>query len=206
MKIYILRHEDRTHDCTFFSPLTKIGLENSIKLIDILKKEKINTIYTSPFIRTLQTIYPYAKSNNIKLNIEYGMSEIHHEDIIAKKSVGINLPEYLAESFEYNPEYKTLIKSTDIVYPEKLHNVELRVKKVLLSVIMNNKGTDNNIILVSHQTFCITALKIVNKSNEMFKGKLTKYIENYEKGKACLIYDSNNSNNSQNYWTFRSLN
>ena len=119
MKIYILRHEDRTHDCTFFSPLTKIGLENSIKLIDILKKEKINTIYTSPFIRTLQTIYPYAKSNNIKLNIEYGMSEIHHEDIIAKKSVGINLPEYLAESFEYNPEYKTLIKSTDIVYPEK---------------------------------------------------------------------------------------
>ena len=40
MKLYILRHEDRTQDCSFFSPLTKEGLNNSIKLIDILKKKK----------------------------------------------------------------------------------------------------------------------------------------------------------------------
>ena len=35
MKIYILRHEDRTMDCTFFSPLTQKGLENAIDLIHI---------------------------------------------------------------------------------------------------------------------------------------------------------------------------
>ena len=58
MKIYLIRHEDRTMDLTFFSPLTKIGLENSVKLITTFEKEKINTIYSSPYIRTLQTIYP----------------------------------------------------------------------------------------------------------------------------------------------------
>ena len=58
MKIYILRHEDRTMDLTFFSPLTKNGLEKSVKLIDHLEKERINVIYSSPYIRTLQTIYP----------------------------------------------------------------------------------------------------------------------------------------------------
>jgi len=87
MKIYILRHEDRTQDCSFFSPLTKTGLNNSVKLIDYLKKEKITKIYCSPFIRTLQTIYPYAKNNNININLEYGLVEIHHQDLIPKKAV-----------------------------------------------------------------------------------------------------------------------
>ena len=66
MKLYILRHEDRTMDLTFFSPLTKNGLEKSIDLINYLEKEKINLIYSSPYIRTLQTIYPYSKIYNLK--------------------------------------------------------------------------------------------------------------------------------------------
>ena len=45
MKIYVLRHEDRTMDLTFFSPLTKNGLDNSIELIKHLEREKINIIY-----------------------------------------------------------------------------------------------------------------------------------------------------------------
>ena len=61
MKIYLLRHEDRTQDATFFSPLTKQGLENSVKLIKDLEKSNINIVYSSPFIRTLQTIHPYVK-------------------------------------------------------------------------------------------------------------------------------------------------
>jgi len=44
MRLYILCHEDKTQDATFFSPLTKQGLENSIKIIDDLKKEHINII------------------------------------------------------------------------------------------------------------------------------------------------------------------
>ena len=71
MKIYLLRHEDRTMDLTFFSPLTKNGLENSVELIKHLEKEKIDTIYSSPYIRTLQTIYPYSKKYNIKPFISF---------------------------------------------------------------------------------------------------------------------------------------
>ena len=36
MKLFILRHEDRTQDATFFSPLTKIGLDNSLNLMTFL--------------------------------------------------------------------------------------------------------------------------------------------------------------------------
>jgi 2,3-bisphosphoglycerate-dependent phosphoglycerate mutase len=189
MKIYILRHELRTQDCSFFSPLIKKGLENSIKLIDYLKKENIDKIYCSPFIRTLQTIYPYAKEHNIKINIEYGLSEIHHPDIIAKKAVGISLPEYLAESFNYNPEYKTIIESTKIIYPEKEIDAQNRMKRVLRKVIEDNINSNYNIVLVTHQTLCNAGLRLVNKTNN-----------NYEKGKLCLIFDSKNG------WTFQPIN
>ena len=61
MKIYILRHEERTIDASFFSPLTKQGILNSINLIPLLENLNITTIISSPFIRTLQTIKPYSK-------------------------------------------------------------------------------------------------------------------------------------------------
>lgn len=201
MKIYILRHEDRTQDCSFFSPLTKIGLENSIKLVKFLEKEKIDKIYCSPFIRTLQTVYPYSKEHDIKINIEYGLSELHNEEIIAKKAVGVSLPEYLAESFNYNSKYKTLIKPTDIIYPEKDKHVQTRLKRVLRKIIQDNVESNHNIILVSHQTLCNTFLKIVNNSSREFKGKLEEsVINNYKKGKVCLIFDS------ENIWTYKPIN
>ena len=71
MIIYIIRHEDRTQDATMFSPLTELGLENSVKLIEIINNIKINKIYSSPFIRTLQTVHPFSKKYDIKINIDF---------------------------------------------------------------------------------------------------------------------------------------
>jgi broad specificity phosphatase PhoE len=195
MKIYILRHEDRTQDCSFFSPLTKLGLDNSIKLINYLKKENINNIYCSPFIRTLQTIYPFVKVNNKKINLEYGLCEIHHPDLIPKKAVGINLPEYLAESFNCNINYKSFIKSTEIVYPENNIEVSKRVKKLLHKLILENYKSDENFLLVTHQSVCCELLKIVNKNIKLEPSVIT----SYDKGKLSLIYDND-------IWTYKPIN
>ena len=196
MKIYILRHEDRTQDCSFFAPLTQTGLDNAEKLISKLTELKINLIYSSPFIRTLQTIYPYSKQTNQNVNLEYGLAELHHVDIIPKKAIGINLPEYLAISFNYNPSYKTIVKPTDIQYPEEDKHVMKRVKKILKQIISDYSNTSLNIILVSHQSICTNILKIVNSHSEEYKNKVPKDIlTNYEKGKVCLIYN--------NGWTYK---
>jgi len=195
MKIYILRHEDRTQDCSFFSPLTKTGLNNSVKLIDYLKKENITKIYCSPFIRTLQTIYPYAKNNNININLEYGLVEIHHQDLIPKKAVGISLPEYLAESFNCNLNYKSFFKSTDIVYPEDNKEVCKRTRKLLQNLISQNYLLNENIVLVTHQSVCCEILKIVNKSNKLEPSVMT----SYNKGKLSLVFDTDK-------WTYKPIN
>lgn len=200
MQLFILRHEDRTQDCSFFSPLTEKGLNNSVKLIEILKKINIDTIYSSPFIRTLQTIYPYSKKYGIKINIEYGLSEIHHEDIIPKKAVGIELPEYLINSFNNNNNYKRIMEPTSIIYPEKYEDVVVRTKKVLRDIIKNYYHSNKKILLVTHQSLCSTILKIINKNSKL-KGTLsTKNIDNYEKGKLCFVLDSKKG------WLFKELN
>jgi broad specificity phosphatase PhoE len=197
MKIYILRHEDRTQDCSFFSPLTKPGLENSAHLVEPLTHESINMIISSPFIRTLQTIYPYSKESQVKINLEYGLIELHHEDLIPKKAVGISLPEYLAEAFNYNPTYKTIIKPTEITYPEKIQDLSKRVKKILKKIIEEYHATDYNIVIVTHQTICSIILSIVNKYSLKHKPNKST-ITNYEKGQLTLVYE--------NGWTYKSIN
>ena len=135
MKLYLLRHEDRTIDCTFFSPLTLLGLKNSVKLKNLLVTHNINKIYSSPFIRTIQTIFPYSKKHKIPINLEYGLSEFHHQDIIPKQSVGLELPDYIAKSYNVNCQYTPVISHVGINYPETMLDVEVRVKKILQSLI-----------------------------------------------------------------------
>jgi broad specificity phosphatase PhoE len=202
MKIFILRHEDRTQDCSFYSPLTKEGLDNAIKLIHTLSNENINLVISSPYIRCLQTVYPYCKEKGLKINIEYGLGEIQHEEIIAKRSVGLRLPEYLILSFNADINYKSIIQPEEINYPETEKQVSLRTRKVLRELIKEHLPKDIhnnlNILLVTHQTVCIQVLKIVNKSSLEFKDKIK--LDNYEKGKVCLVYDSDKD------WTFKEIN
>jgi len=194
MKIYILRHEDRTQDCSFFAPLTSLGLHRSNELIKYLEKCNINIIFSSPFIRTLETISPFSKNKKIKINHEYGLSEIHHEDIIPKKAVGILLPEYIGEKLNYNCDYKSIIKHTNIKYPEKYEDVVKRIKIILKNLIIEYANTNSNILLVTHQSLCCAVLEIINKNKSVDQ----QLIANYPKGKLALVFD--------NGWDFKTIN
>jgi broad specificity phosphatase PhoE len=193
MEIYILRHEDRTMDASFFAPLTKEGLDKSIDLIKVLKKEKINKIYSSPFIRTMQTIHPYAKTIEKKINLEYSLSEIQHPHIIPEKSYQITLPLYLCESFNYNPKYVSMLHPKDHNYPEDEKSVETRVKKFLKKLVTDNINSDNIIILVTHQIVCNIILKMVSKDKKID----TSY--NYMKGNLTKVFDVDK-------WVFQPVN
>ena len=92
MKIILLRHEERGFDVGFYSNLTENGIIKSCILSDKLKKLKIDEIYCSPFIRTLQTIYPFADKYNKKVNLEYGLYEYIHN------------PYFLFNEWYYTPD------------------------------------------------------------------------------------------------------
>lgn len=197
MKIYILRHEDRTIDASFFGPLTKKGLINASNLIPILDLLKITDIFCSPFIRTLQTIYPFSKKHNMKINIDYGLSEILHPTIIPPKSFNVELPDYLQENFNYNPTYIPIIKASYLTYPEDEKKLEIRVKKVFKYIINKYYKTEKNILIVTHQGICKVILNIINNKSEI---KIAKDdLENYNMGKVALIFDNLN-------WEYKKIN
>ena len=188
MKLYILRHEDRTQDATMFSPLTKKGLENSLKLADILKEEEIDTIYSSPFIRTLQTVHPFSKERNKRINIEYSLAEIQHPHIIPEKSYSVSLPEYIAESFNYNDKYKSMLDPENHKYPEDQKNVLIRVKKFMNKLMDENLTTKNRILIVTHGAICNSILKIADKKLKIMN---INYDYNYPKGALTKVWDKN---------------
>jgi len=196
MELYILRHEDRTMDASFFAPLTKEGLEKSINLVKILKKKNIDKIYCSPFIRTIQTIYPYAKSYNIEINMEHSLSEIQHPHIIPEKAYMITLPQYIAESFNYNPKYVSLLNPKDHVYPEDDKTVEIRVKKFITKLLTDNINSKNKIILVTHQIVCNLILKLITRH---YKEIAIDTTYNYNKGNLTKVFEVDK-------WVFKPIN
>ena len=197
MKIFILRHEDITQDATFFSPLTKAGLENSIKLIPILENLQIKYVYSSPFIRTLQTVHPYCKKHDLKIKLEYGLGEINREDIIPKKSYQVRLPEYMAELFNYEPNYNEKFAPEEISYPENEKNVYKRVRDILKYIISIHNTSNDNILLVTHQVVCKVILKIVKNYGVLKPNK--EDLLSYPKGGLTEVFDNT-------YWVFKPIN
>ena len=59
--LYLLRHEERGSSPVFHTELTNSGKINSINLSKMLENIDIDMIFSSPFLRTLQTVNPYCK-------------------------------------------------------------------------------------------------------------------------------------------------
>ena len=198
MRIYIIRHEDRTQDATMFSPLTEEGLENSKNLVEIISSLDVNVLYSSPFIRTLQTVFPYSKKKNIKINIDYSISELQHPDLIPPNSYQVHLPKYIAQQFNSNEKYTSNIQPTDYIFPESPNELNKRVRSFLKKIITNHQSTNDIILISTHQGVCNCILKTIERTK---KTKLKTFDNKYKypKGKITKIFDEDN-------WDFKTIN
>ncbi len=166
MKIILLRHEERGINCGFFSELTNEGILGSLKLSKKLNKLNINEIYCSPFIRTLQTIFPYSYKYNVKINVEYGLTEYLHN------------PYFLIDGFHsikdindkdlieiINMNYTSICNiEDDLIILEDENNLEKRLLK-FLSYLKLKYNTDTNNI--NNTVLLVTHKGIINKIKQM---------------------------------------
>lgn len=75
-KIYLLRHEKRVKDISFSASLNENGLSDADSHVKKkLLKLDITEIYCSPFLRTLQTVAPFARETGMKVNLEWSLVE-----------------------------------------------------------------------------------------------------------------------------------
>lgn len=205
MRIYILRHTERVHDASFFAPLTKNGLIQAENMVENLESIDINKIYCSPFIRIMQTAYPYSKKHFVKLNIDYALSEYKLKRIIPEYAANVTLPLYIAELFNYDSVYISSIKTTDIPYPETKEDLNNRVNKFLNRIIDVNAESNDNILLITHGRLCESFMEITNKYAKIKPDNNS--LTDYQQGQLTLIYDTNpTTNHTDSPFIFKKIN
>jgi broad specificity phosphatase PhoE len=163
MKVILLRHEDRELDMGFNSNLTDQGIYNTIKLSEKLKELNINHIYSSPFIRTLQTIYYYAFNYNNKVNVEYGLYEYLHNPYFLINPSIYDISNIKDEDLKsiINNDYISNIDINDFYVLENEIELQKRISIFFNYLIEKYKDTNDTILIVSHKG-------VINKIKSMY--------------------------------------
>ena len=150
MGIYILRHEERNiQNPLFDSSLTENGLNNANKLIEYIETLNIDTIYSSSFLRAIQTIYPYSSKYNKLINIDNSLYESLDSTLFNKYNSNYSWCD-LPSKYHYiiNKKYKSIYGKVKLY--EKFGDVCDRVQPFIKEI----KNYNLNILLVSHKTTC----------------------------------------------------
>lgn len=191
MKIYFLRHEDRYKAHSFFTPLSLKGKKNSIKLVYDLLSLKITQVYSSPFIRTLQTIEPFIKKSKLKVKLENSLREFNTINSLPKRESKLLLPEELHNQFNIDSKYKSFLKLEEIIYPEEESNLKRRFNNFLKNILEKYKNTDDNILIVSHAGLIEGFIRKLEKKKDEFKYLKRIKPYNYPLGRISLIVENN---------------
>ena len=112
MTLFLLRHEKRFSEPTFFTSLTDEGLKDSELLTKKFNEIKPDIILCSPFLRCIQTIYPYISQSDKKINIEYSLYEFMDNPIFTNK----NYKHQVSELYNKYPKFKKIINEDYMSY------------------------------------------------------------------------------------------
>ena len=168
MVLYILRHERRNLEkVDFFTPLNHIGKHNAdTKIFEKFNDIEIETIYSSPYQRTLQTIDKISRVKDIPIKLDWALSE----KIDPEKAQGLIWPSYEEQSkvhelFSIDDKYSPTADRDYInSYDESIDSFITRVD-TFSQYLQTQK--DKNILVVSHQS--ITDPIIKNLTNEEYQ-------------------------------------
>ena len=152
--IWLARHANRldfvhpewfnTAPRRYDPPLSDNGIIQAQQLAQRLQGEKIDYIFASPFLRTIQTAYPIAKKLNLRIKLEAGLGEWHN-------------PEWMTAKPEIHPqnELESLYRLIDWSYrsqilpqyPETLGEVNQRTHQIINLLTQQFFG---NLLIVGH--------------------------------------------------------
>jgi broad specificity phosphatase PhoE len=195
MKFIIIRHGERFDSTLYFTPLTSKGLRQADALVDILKNLKIDIIYSSPFLRTLQTIYPYCIKNNKRVNAENSFYECLDSDEFNYHNYRHEVSE-LKNNYPHlvsiiNDSYRSKLFVSNISHVEDYKQVKNRVFPFIYHLCQEHKNDDTVILIVTHAT-------IVNTIRKFFDSDVL-FGENVEEAKPFIIDVPENFNGPSGY-------
>tara|TARA_Y100000996_G_scaffold409668_1_gene390722 strand:+ start:951 stop:1523 length:573 start_codon:yes stop_codon:yes gene_type:complete len=183
MKLYILRHELRPmEDDSFYVELLPEGVKNAdTSLKELLNSLELDHIYSSPFIRTLQTVRPYSVENKMKIKTDYGIAEAI-QCTSFKDDLNITLSNKEKKYYNVEHLYTSVWNKSSLKYRESHSQIKYRIKVFINYLQRTYENTDKNILIVTH-------MGIVNYILSTLSSENRKHDDHYDMGKLCTVED-----------------
>lgn len=125
-------------------PLSEDGFIQAQQLARRLQSERISHIFSSPFLRAIQTAYPVAEALDLSIKIEAGLGEWHNGEWMSA------YPEIHPRDF-LEPTYPRIdwryVSRVIPQYPENEDTLMLRTAETARQLVAEFSG---NILLVGH--------------------------------------------------------
>ncbi|MGD1921124.1 MAG: histidine phosphatase family protein [Pleurocapsa sp.] len=152
--VWIARHGNRldfvnpewfnTAPLRYDPHLSEDGFVQAAELGQRLKNEKINHIFASPFLRTIQTATEVARVINLPIKLEAGLGEWHNPEWMTQ-TPEIHSQDFLAKKYpliDWN--YQSQFTPN---YPENKAEVYRRTAKTIQKLVFD---FSDNILIVGH--------------------------------------------------------
>lgn len=145
-KVYFIRHakQDYTEHNDLIRPLTESGIEESIKLIRLMKNKNITRIYSSPYKRSIDTVIKIAEDYNIEIELI--------EDFRERKITDSWIEDFDTFSKKQWDDFDFKIEGGESLTEVSKRNVDA-LTKIL------NKINNESIIIGTHGTALSTIIK-----------------------------------------------
>lgn len=157
MKIIIVKCCDYVCSADYMATLSYNGFKEADELIGKLNNYKFDEIYCSPYLRTLQTVFPFCNSCGIDnlVNLEYSLLPINKIDIDDKATMFVNCYNDINEYFNYitailNTRYDTSVYPSNVKIKETSVDVENRLHPFLYNLRNKHYITNKTILIVTH--------------------------------------------------------
>lgn len=171
--IWLVRHANRldfvypewfnTAVRRYDPPLSEDGMIQAQQLTDSLHSEKIDHIFASPFLRTIQTAYPLGKKLNLPIKLEAGLGEWHNGDWMDEKPETKPFSELISLYPLIDSNYRSQIVPQ---YPETLNDVKQRTQAIINLLIQQFNG---NILIIAHSVSIIGMAEALLNNNQPMK-------------------------------------
>ena len=146
--IYGLRHEERPEDPGYFTHLTATGARNSLQLGKSLPA--FTHVYTSPFVRCLETIEPFCLRRGVMARREFALYERTEDPRFTPANYLVDVvPQDQTDIVD--PNYESFLAPVGVRRNETAAQVRERAQG-LLAHLREAHGPGDKVLLVSHMS------------------------------------------------------
>ena len=152
--LWLVRHEHRldfiqpewfdTAVYPYDPPLSSEGLDRAITLAEEFAQIPIDRIYTSPFLRTIQTADPLSRLLQLPIRLEWGLCEWLCQDWTLGFPATTPMEDLMRCYSNIDATYKSLVLPC---YPETAAKLDARIAIIAGKLV---KGNGENIVAIAH--------------------------------------------------------